>query len=329
MVSLAAAKVAFQLATADLYGAHRDEFYYLQSGHHLAWGYVDNPPLVPLLYRLEEVVFGHGVTALAVVPALLGGVYVVVAALITADLGGGRSAQVVAALVAWLGPLFLTTSHFLSTVSLDLLFWALATWLVIRMVRGGDTRGWLAVGLVCGMALLNKDTIAFWAVAAGAGLLTTPQRKLLASRWLAGGVAIALVIAAPNLWWEVRQHWPTIEFLRHLRSNNSASDLSQFVPLQLGIVTIVGTVVWVTGLRAVIRRGDWRDKRWLAHGYAVAFVLLFALAGKAYYLGSWYLPLVAVGAVAAERHWSRRAGRRLAAGVVVTGLVSLSLFTPV
>jgi len=326
---IAAAKVAFQLCTANLYGAHRDEFYYLESGHHLAWGYVDNPPLVPLLYRLSEEAFGHSVLALAVVPALLGGVFVILGALIAADLGGRRAAQVLTALVACLGPIFLTTSHFLSTVSLDLVFWSLASWLVIRMVRSGDTRLWLVVGVVCGIGLLNKDTMAFWAVAAGVGLLCTPQRALLASRWLAVGVAIALVIFSPNLAWEASHHWATLEFLGNLRKNNSSTDLVQFAPLQLAIVTIAGTVVWIAALRALGRRAEWRSQRWLAYGYAAAFVVLFALGGKAYYLGSWYLPLVAVGAVVVERYWSRRNRRLLAVAIVGTGLLTAPLFTPI
>jgi hypothetical protein len=329
VVPIAAAKVAFQLLTANLYGAHRDEFYYLESGHHLAWGYVDNPPLVPLLYRLSEETFGHSVLALAVVPALLGGVFVVLGALIAADLGGGRTAQALTALVAWLGPIFLTTSHFLSTVSLDLVFWSLASWLVIRMVRSGDTRLWLAVGAVCGIGLLNKDTMAFWAVAAGVGLLCTPQRTLLASRALAAGAAIALVIFAPNLAWEASHHWATLEFLGNLRTNNSSTDLVQFAPLQLAIVTVAGTVVWVAALRALGRRAEWRSQRWLAYGYAVAFVVLFALGGKAYYLGSLYLPLVAVGAVVVERYWSRHNRRILAVAIVATGLLTAPLFTPI
>lgn len=326
---LAASKVAFQLATSNLYGAHRDEFYYLESGHHLAWGYVDNPPLVPVLYRVEEVLFGHSVTALAVIPALLGGLYVLLAVAMTADLGGARRAQLLAATVAWLGPLFLTTSHFLSTVSLDLVFWALASWLVIHLVRTGDHRWWLAVGAVCGVGLLNKDTIMFWAVATGVALLATPQRSLLRTPWLVAGLAIALVIALPNIVWQVQHQWPTLEFLRNLRTENSSSDLSQFVQLQLGVMTLAGTAVWVVALRALWRRPEWRDQRWLAHGFLVAFVLLFGLAGKAYYLASWYLPLVAIGAVVIERRWSISRQRLLMAAVVLTGLLSAPVFTPV
>ena len=325
----AATKVVFQLCTADLYGAHRDEFYYLASGRHLAWGYVDNPPLVPWLYRFQEIVFGHSVLGLAVIPALLGGVYVVIAAWMTADLGGGGSAQGLAVAVAWLAPLYLTTSHFLSTVSLDLFWWALASWLVIRLVRTGDTRWWVAVGAVVGVGLMTKDTILFWVLAAGVGLVTTPQRRLLRSRWLLVGAGLAGVIAAPNVAWQVVNHWPTAQFLHNLRAENASSDLAQFVPLQLAIETVAGTVVWVAALVALRRRPEWLEQRWLAHGYGACFVVLFALGGKAYYLGSWYLPLIALGSATIEAAWPPGRRRVLLASVVATGALTAPLFTPV
>ncbi len=329
VLGLAASKVVFQLATANLYGAHRDEFYYLESGYHLAFGYVDNPPLVPWIYRLEQAVFGHSVTSLAVVPALLGGIFVMIGALMTADLGGGRTAQGLCALVAWLGPLFLTTSHFLGTVSPDLVVWSLASWLVIRMVRSGNPRGWLAVGAVCGLGLLNKDTVLFWVAAAGTGLLLTPERRLLRSWWLVAGAALAVAIALPNLIWEADHQWATLVFLRHLRADNSTTDLVQFVPLQLVLVSIGGTVLWIVALVALIRRPAWRSQVWLAYGYGVAFVLILALGGKAYYLGSWYLPLVAVGAVVVEQSWSKVQLRLLVIVTLLFGLLSAPYATPV
>lgn len=326
---LALLKMAFQLGTATVYGMHRDEFYYWQSGRHLAWGYVDNPPLVPWLYRLQELAFGTHQMSFAVVPAALGALYVVLAVMMVVDLGGGHSAQIVAAAVAWLAPIYLTPSHFLSTVSLDLVFWALASWLVIRLVRTGDTRLWIAVGAVCGIALLNKDTIVFWAAAAAIGLLSTPERTLLRSRWALVGGGLAVLIASPNIVWEASHHWATLEFLRNLRSQNSSSDIQQFVPLQLAIMTLAGTAVWVAALHALRRRPEWRSQRWLAHGYLAAFLLLFILEGKAYYLGSWYLPLISVGAIVIERSWSRHAQKALLASVVVTGVATGPIFTPV
>ncbi|HEX4531114.1 MAG TPA: glycosyltransferase family 39 protein [Acidimicrobiia bacterium] len=329
VVLLAVTKVTFQLVTASLYGAHRDEFYYLAGGHHLAWGYVDHPPAVPALDRLAELVLGHSVVALHVLPALIGGVLVLLGALLARELGGGTRAQTLAAVVAAIGPLYLTTTHFLSTVTLDLVVWALASLLVIRMIRTGDARWWLAIGAVVGLGLLNKYTVAFWVLGAVGGLLCTGRRRLLSNRWALGGACIAAALVAPNVAWQASHHWATFEFMRNLRANNGATNVREFLPLQLVAMTLAGTVVWVAALRATVRRTSFDVHRWLAVGWLILFVVLFATEGKGYYLGSWYLPLVALGAVVIERTWSARAQRVLFAAVVVTGLAMAPLFTPI
>ncbi len=325
---IAVAKTAFQLATSGLYGAHRDEFYYLAGGHHLAWGYVDHPPIVPALYRLSEMLFGHSVSALHVLPALLGGIYVILAVLLAREFGGGRRAQLLAAVIATVAPLFLTTSHFLSTVSLDVVAWAVASLLLARLIRTEDRRLWLAVGIVVGLGMLNKHTMAFWVAGAGIGLLATPQRCLLLSRWTIAGAATALILFAPNLIWQTQHDWATLEFLRNLRSNNSASDQSQYFPLQVLGMTLAGTAVWLSGIWALIKREDWASQRWLAIGYVALLIALFAAGGKGYYIGSWYLPVVAIGVVVIEKTWSRTAYLALTCAVVVTGLAMAPLFTP-
>jgi 4-amino-4-deoxy-L-arabinose transferase-like glycosyltransferase len=329
VVLVALTKVLFQLVTAGLYGAHRDEFYYLVGGHHLAWGYVDHPPAVPALDRLAELALGHSVVALHVLPALLGGVLVLLGALLARELGGGTRAQTMTAVVAALGPLYLATTHFLSTVTLDLVVWAVASLLVIRLIRTGDARWWLAIGIVVGLGLLNKYTVAFWVFGAVGGLLCTRERRLLWSRWALGGAGIAALLVSPNLVWQATHDWATFEFMRNLRVDNGASNMREFVPLQLVIATLAGIVVWVTALRATVRRSGYEVHRWLAVGWLMLLVVLFASGGKGYYLGSWYLPLIALGAVVIERGWSRRAQRVLFAAIVVTGLVMAPLFTPI
>ena len=324
---LAGAKVVLQLLTSNLYGAHRDEFYYLESGHNLAWGYVDNPPLVPVVYRLQELLFGHSVSALAVVPAFLGGVYVILGGLLARELGGRRYAQLLTGVVACLGSIFLTTSHFLSTVSLDLVFWALGSLLVLRMTRTGDRRLWIWIGVVCGFGLLNKYTMGFWIVATVAGLLLTSQRRLLASVWLPTGAVVAAAMVAPNILWEIDNHWPTWQFLRNIRTSGAHGNLIQFAPVQLLLVTLGGAIVWITAL-IVLTRPEWRPQRWLLIGYVVAFAILIALAGKPYYLGSWYLPLVAVGSVTIEHRWRRPARGVVLGAVAVTGLLFAPFATP-
>ena len=322
--------MSFHLATADLAGLHRDEHYYLAGGHHLAWGYVDHPPLVPFLYRLSEEAFGHSQLGLHVLPSVIGGVFVIVAALLARELGGRTLAQGVVAALALLSPITLTTAHFLSTVTLDIVFWSLASLLVLRIVRTGDARLWLAVGAVIGVGLMNKHSMLFWVAGAAVGLLATKQRRILWTPWVLAGAAIAFVIVLPNLLWQIDHDWPTWEFLRNLRENDSGENMGEFIPLQLGVLTIGGLVVWVTGLVALCRRGSaFASARWLAVGYAFLFVALFVTGGKGYYLASWYLPLAAVGAVGIEQAWSRRAQTLVLVAVLATGIVFVPLFTPV
>src|SRR5437764_1095284 len=203
---VAAAKTAFFVATAGIWGIHRDEFYYLAGGRRLDWGYVDHPPVTPLLYRVSETLFGASQIGLHTLPALLAGVLVVVAALIARELGGGRVAQVIAAVGVATSPMFLTTSHFLSTVTVDILLWSIGLLVFARLLRTRDERWWLVIGAVAGIGLLNKDTMLFWGVGIVAGLLFTRDRSLLRGRWFLGGAMIAFALVVPNLVWEAHHH---------------------------------------------------------------------------------------------------------------------------
>src|SRR5439155_7699659 len=143
----------------------------------------------------------------------------------------------------------------------------------------GDVRLWLAVGAAVGLGLMDKHTMAFWVIGVGAGLLLTPQRRLLANRWFLCGAAIAAVLFAPNIIWQAQHHWASLEFSRNLRQRLLGENMSQFIPLQLGIATLAGTALWITALRRLFHRDN--PYRWLAIAYLVLFVLLFASGGKA------------------------------------------------
>ena len=326
---IAAVTAIFHLATTDIAGMHRDEFYYLVGGHHPAFGYVDHPPLVPLLYRASESAFGHTQFALHVLPSVIGGGFVILAAYLAREFGGNKLAQGLAATMGALGPIFVTTSRFLSTVTIDLIAWSLASLIVLRIIRTGNERLWLLLGVVIGVGMMNKHSMLFWVAGAFVGLLATPERRILRSWFVLGGAAIALAITAPNVVWQIDHHWPTVKFLHSLQ-DDAASNRSEYLGLQLAVVTFGGIAVWVTGLIATIRRGSpFAHARWLAIGWLFLLIAIFVLGGKGYYVGSWYLPLVGVGAVVIEDQWSRRAQLAVLIAVIITGIAFVPLFTPV
>ena len=184
VLAIAAGLVVLELAVAARYGFHRDELYFLACARHLAWGYVDQPPLVPAMAKLATALVGPSVVGIRVLPALAGGAAVVFTALMARELGGGRKAQVLAALAAATSPQMLAAFHLLSTIAFDLFFWSAILLLVVRLLRTGDERLWLAVGAVAGVGLMNKFNVAFLLLGLAAGLLWGGRGRMLRSRWL-------------------------------------------------------------------------------------------------------------------------------------------------
>ena len=199
---LALVKLGLHLAFAGNYGWHIDELYFVASSRHLDWGYVDYPPITPLLARLDQTLFPDSLIALRALPAAAGAAIVILSALIARELGAGPRGQVFAALMALLSPLLLGANLLFHTVTFDELFWAVAILVFVRILRQGNPRLWLLLGVVIGVGLESKFTIAALPFVMLIALLLTRQRQLLASTWPWAGAAIALAIFAPNLLWQ-------------------------------------------------------------------------------------------------------------------------------
>jgi 4-amino-4-deoxy-L-arabinose transferase-like glycosyltransferase len=165
------------MAVADRYGWHRDELYYLASSRYLALGYVDYPPITPLLARLDRAVFPGSVPGLRLLTVLAGAGVIVVAALIARELGGNRVAQTLAALAVVISPLFVGANILFQTVTFDELVWAVVCLLFVRLLRGADRREWLLLGLVFGIGIETKYTVIGLGIAMLIGLITTQARR--------------------------------------------------------------------------------------------------------------------------------------------------------
>ncbi|TMF58598.1 MAG: glycosyltransferase family 39 protein, partial [Chloroflexi bacterium] len=207
---LIAAKVGGTMIVADRYGWHRDELYYLASSRHLSLGYVDYPPVTPLLARLDQAIFPGSLPGLRLLTVLAGAAVIVIAALIAHELGGNRLAQALSALAVLISPLFIGTNILFQTVSFDQLVWAIACLFFVRLLRGADPREWLWLGLVFGIGLETKYTVIGLGVAMLIGLLVTRQRRLLASRWPWLGLGLAILLLLPNIAWQVGHNWDSV-----------------------------------------------------------------------------------------------------------------------
>jgi 4-amino-4-deoxy-L-arabinose transferase-like glycosyltransferase len=313
--------VALLLTVSGRYGFHRDELYFIVAGRRLDWGYVDQPPLTPLVARVAETVAGTSPSALRVLPALAIGVVVLLAASMAKRMGGSHRAQVFAAVAAGGSGFALAVGHLLSTTSFDYLLWTLATWILVRLLDEADPRWWLALGATVGVGMLNKHLIGLFAVAVLIALLATPQRRLLAGRrpWI--GVGIAVILAAPNLTWQLANGFPQLEMSSALAGRSDGP--VAFVLEQIGLLSIVLAVPAAIGLWSMIRRPEFERWRPIGITFGILFAFFLIAGGKSYYVAPMYPVLLAAGSLWFERLADRP--RRIMVGVTALG-ISIGLF---
>ncbi|WP_326948904.1 glycosyltransferase family 39 protein [Amycolatopsis sp. NBC_01307] len=327
---IAGVVAVIHLAVAARYGWHRDEFYYVLTGRHPAWGYVDQPPLTPALARLAAALPG-GVLPLRVLAIAAAAGCVLLAAKLAAELGGRRRAQLVAAAAVAACPAFVAASALFGTTVLDQLCWLGVMVATARALRLGTIPAWLLAGLLAGVGLENKDTIAALLVGIGLGLVVTRRAVLRTpGPWLAA--VVALLIALPNILWNASYGWPWPAVrMAGVLSGREGNALTQ-VPLLLLVLT--GPPLLCLGVIGVRRlcTGAGRPHRWLLVVAITAVVFIAVTSGKSYYAAPMLPGLFAAGAVAVEAA-DTRDGRRswpiaIAATAVFAVVIGLPVFPP-
>jgi len=333
---IAAGAFGLEMAVSARYGYVRDELYFLAAGHHLAFGYVDQPPLTPLLARISSAAGGNTLVGLRVLPALALAALVAATAAMSRLLGAGRTGRLLAAIAAATCGEYLGAMHELTTTTPDFVFWAVTLLLVMRLLASQDPRWWIAIGTCIGIASEAKWNIAFLAGALAAGLAVTDARRLLRSRYLLLGCVIAAALAAPDVIWQAAHGWPSLDVFRSLQTE-AGHNRAVYWPAQVLYTGPVLTPVWVAGLIWSLRSAQARPFRPVALACAIAIALQFALGGKAYYPGGAYTFLLAAGCVALERRLAARKplaarispatrkGVAMLAGAAVAAPVTLSV----
>jgi hypothetical protein len=298
---LSAFKLLLHFLTNGQYGYFRDELYYLACGEHLDWGYVDQAPLIALVARVERAVLGDSLFAIRFLPAVAGAATVFFTGLIARELGGRRFAVVLACVALIIAPAYLALNTILTMNAFEPLVWTACAFILVRILKTDDARLWLWFGIVAGLGLMNKHSTLAFGFAVVVGLLVTPARRYFLSRWLWIAGTVAFVIFLPNILWQIKYGWPTIEVLRNADKNqNVAFSLAEFLKGQILFMHPLAFPVWAAGLYFYLSAKAGRPYRALGWTYVALFALMVAFRAKVYYLVPVYPILLAAGGVQFE-----------------------------
>jgi len=304
---LALANFLLHLYFNNQYGYFRDEFDYMACGDHLAWGYVDHPPLVPFLIKISRLVLGDSLRSIRIVPALATSAAVILTAMIARELGGRRFAMALSALAFIAVPFYLNDGSVMTTNCLEPLLWMGCVYFTILAIKREDPRYWLWFGIVAGVGLEEKYSIAVLGFSIVVGLLLTEQRRVFTAKWIWLGGALAFLVFLPNFLWNVQNHWPFAELMHNIKAEGRDVVLSPlaYFAQQVLIVQPLLAPIWITGLLAFLFAARLKPYRFLGWSYLTAFTVFVVLRGKNYYLGPIYPVYLAAGAVVIESYIAR------------------------
>lgn len=282
------------------YGYFRDEFDYIICGRHLAWGYVDQPPLLPVLSRIFLAIFGDSLRSVRLLPALTSAALILLTGMIARELGGKRFAVALSAITVLIAPIYLSGGSLLtSNCDLEVLLWMGCVYFSVLAIKRDQPRFWLWFGIVAGIGLQEKYSIAVLGFAIVAGLLLTAQLRLLLNKWMWLGGLAAFLIFLPNLIWNVANHWPFVELMRNIKAEGRDVVLSpwEYFSQQMLLISLGSALIWIAGIVALLTAARFKAYRFLGWAYLVSFTVFVVLKGKNYYLAPIYPVYLAAGCV--------------------------------
>ncbi len=303
---IASIKLIAHLLTGNQYGYFIDELYTIACGEHVLKGLVDIPPLVPILSWLSGHTMGYSLFAIHILPAITGSATVFVAGLITRELGGGRFAQALTALCVALGPVWLAFNAMFAYDGFDQLFSILFFLLIIRLLKTGNARLWIAIGIMAGIALMTKYTMLFIGISLLISLVLTRERKYFLSPWLYLGGIVCGLIVLPWIIWEFSARWPLLEYW----SNYAKFRTFHASPVEFIVMLIVSYnplvfPLWLAGFYYFFFHKEGRTYRLLGWIGVLCVAVLIVTKAK-FYMASALMPMmIAGGAILIERNLSK------------------------
>jgi hypothetical protein len=302
---IAAGKLALHLLTANHYGIFRDEMYYWAGSMRMDWGYVDHPPLTVWIAWIARHAFGNSPLGVRLLPALAGAALVWLTGKLTREMGGGRFAQALAALAVVAVPVYLVSHHWLTDNAWEPLIWMGCVWLIVRTMNTGDERNWIWFGVLAGIGFENKYSVAFLLFGLFVGLVITPHRHFLKSRYLWLGAIACAVIALPNFLWQATNHFPFLELIHRIRLGNRdvVRGPVAFIADQAAILNPALFPLWAGGVIWLFaeRGSNKKSYRMLGWAFLVVLTTFIMLKAKNYYVAPIYPMLFAAGAIGLER----------------------------
>ena len=280
--AIALAKLIFHIYFNNQYGYFRDEFDYLSCADHLQWGYVDQPPLIPFLVHFCRAILGDSLRSIRFIPALASSLLVVQSAVLAREFGGRAYALLLTAICVVIAPQYLSNGSLLTTNCLEPNLWIGCVYFALLAIKRDDPRYWLWFGVIAGIGMQEKYSIAVLGLGIVVGLLLTENRRVFLNRWIWIGGGAAFLIFLPNILWNIHYHWPFVQLMRAIKAEGRDVVLGPvpFLVQQTFLLQPITAPIWLAGLRGLFFSKHLKRYRVLGWCDLVCYSVFYVLHGK-------------------------------------------------
>ena len=305
IIFMALFSVAIHLLVANNLEYNRDEMLYFSLGQHPAFGYESVPPMIGWTAWLMEHTFGYSLFAVRLIPALLSGVMVIFVAAIAGELGGNSYAKVLAGIGFLIAGFALRTFSEFMPVYIDVVFWTIIFYLMIRYVNTYSGKTLILLGIVAGLSMQNKYLIGILFLSLLMVIPFTENRKIFRDKNFWFGLAGGILVFLPNLIWQFANRLPVINHMAELqRTQLSHVDKISFLTDQI-IMPSFASFLTISGIIYLMSEKDARRYRFLGTATILVVVIIMFLRGKGYYTIGIFPFLIAAGSVSYEKWFSK------------------------
>lgn len=316
VIFMALFSVTIHLLVANNLEYNRDEMLYFSLGQHPDFGYASVPPIIGWIAYLVENTLGYSLLAVRLFPALMSGVMVILVAAITGELGGNSYARILAATGFIISGFGLRTFSEFMPVYIDVVFWTIIIYLILRYVNTNSGKILILLGFVTGFSLLNKYLIAMLFFSLLVVIPFTEYRKIFGKKDFWYGVAGGFVVFLPNLVWQFANRLPVISHMAELqRTQLSHVDKLSFLTDQV-MSPSFASFLTISGIIYLLSDKDARKYRFLGIVVILVVVIIMFLRGKGYYTIGVFPFLIAAGSVSYEK-WLEKTWLRIAFPVML------------
>ena len=324
ITGLAIFKLLLHLLTNTQYGLHRDEYLYFDSGNHLAWGYMEIPPFTAFIAYLTQLL-GGSQFIIRLFPALIGMSSVILLGNLIRELGG-KAGAILLGCTGWIFSLaFLGSNSLFQPVSFNQFFWLLSASLLVKLVKEEAPKYWYMLGIIMGIGILTKYSIAFYLLGLAFAFLISPHRKWYGTKhpWI--GLVIGVFIALPNIMWQLQHELPILAHMKELRETQLVNvNWADFILVQF-LAHFMGSIIWIAGLIAVFSLNSLKSFRFIGIAFLFTILLIGSLNGKPYYTFGSYSILYVFGGLAWEK-WVK--SNRMKVGIIAIIIILTAPLLP-